>query len=76
MLTFVFNDQGRHLVINYIHRLLAEFKARCEIFMDIFWDPWPKDLYCSDFPDDPRKCIGYREAHELPEKQGEGIYEQ
>lgn len=43
--------------------------------MDIFWDPWPKDLYCSDFPDvnDPKKCIGYQEAHELPETQGKTI---
>ena len=48
----------------------TDFKARCEIFMDIFWDPWPEDLHCSEFPDDPSSCIGYYEAHEPPEKLG------
>ena len=38
--------------------------------MDIFWDPWPEDLHCSEFPDDPSSCIGYYEAHEPPEKLG------
>lgn len=49
--------------------LCENFKKSCEIFMDIFWDPWPEDLHCSDFPDspDPKKCIGWKEAHEPPE---------
>ena len=34
--------------------------------MDIFFNPWPKDLYCDSFPDanDTRICIGYKEAYE------------
>lgn len=41
--------------------------------MDIFWYPWPDQLYCDSFPDedDPNICIGYKEAREIPEIEGE-----
>lgn len=48
--------------------LCNAFKSRCSIFMDIFWYPWPKDLYCDSFPDvnDTNVCLGYTVAHESP----------
>ncbi|XP_060570486.1 atrial natriuretic peptide-converting enzyme-like isoform X2 [Ruditapes philippinarum] len=48
--------------------LCNAFKSRCSIFMDIFWYPWPKELYCDSFPDvdDPNICLGYKTAHEPP----------
>jgi len=41
-------------------------RAGCEVFMDIFSMPWPKELNCSSLPDtnDTSVCIGYMEAHE------------
>jgi hypothetical protein len=40
--------------------------------MDIFWYPWPKELYCDSFPDvdDPNICLGYKTAHEPPTIEG------
>lgn len=48
------------------------FKSRCAIFMDIFWHPWPQELYCDTFPDkdDPNVCLGYKEARETPVREG------
>ena len=41
-------------------------RAGCEVFMDIFSMPWPKELNCSSLPEsnDTSVCIGYMEAHE------------
>ncbi|XP_048248347.1 atrial natriuretic peptide-converting enzyme-like isoform X1 [Haliotis rufescens] len=50
--------------------LCQEFKSRCEIYLHIFYLGWPPHLNCTKFPDSPDEniCIGYDEAHELPEK--------
>lgn len=52
--------------------LILAFKSRCSMFMDIFWHPWPKELYCDSFPDvdDPDICLGYKTAHETPAIEG------
>ncbi|KAL4240966.1 Transmembrane protease serine 2 [Mactra antiquata] len=49
--------------------LCNAYKTRCSIFMDIFWYPWPSQLYCDILPDSANTsiCIGYKEAHEIPE---------
>ncbi|XP_053393415.1 atrial natriuretic peptide-converting enzyme-like isoform X1 [Mercenaria mercenaria] len=48
--------------------LCNAFKSRCSVFMDIFWNPWPKDLFCDSFPDvdDSSVCLGYKTGHEPP----------
>ncbi|XP_076459153.1 atrial natriuretic peptide-converting enzyme-like [Babylonia areolata] len=49
--------------------LCKAYRMRCEIFLDIFYHPWPPELDCDRLPDspDPRVCTGYAEAHRPPE---------
>ena len=48
------------------------YRDRCEIFLDIFYQPWPKELICDKLPDsnDSNVCVGYKEAHYLLELGG------
>ena len=52
--------------------LTTAYRDRCEIFLDIFYTPWPEALDCDRLVDspDPRVCVGYREAHEPPDLGG------
>ena len=49
------------------------YRNRCELFLDIFYTPWPPELDCDRLQDspDPRVCVGYKEAHEPPDLGGE-----
>ncbi|KAL8616871.1 hypothetical protein ACOMHN_041790 [Nucella lapillus] len=49
--------------------LCQAYRNRCEIFLDIFYHPWPQGLDCDRLPDSPdtRVCVGYAEAHRPPE---------
>ncbi|WAQ95847.1 CORIN-like protein, partial [Mya arenaria] len=48
--------------------LCNAYKSRCSIFLDIFFNPWPENLFCDSFPDSSDKsvCLGFNAAHEPP----------
>ncbi|KAK7500859.1 hypothetical protein BaRGS_00007739 [Batillaria attramentaria] len=51
------------------HFIPPSYRDRCEIFLDIFYTPWPEALDCDRLPDSPNPnvCVGYKEAHEPPD---------
>lgn len=51
---------------------LAATRDRCEIFLDIFYMPWPEALSCDRLPDSPEPgvCVGYSQAREPPDLGG------
>ncbi|PVD38673.1 hypothetical protein C0Q70_01292 [Pomacea canaliculata] len=59
---------GHHLVPP-CRSLCQATRDRCEIFLDIFYMPWPEALSCDRLPDSPEPgvCVGYSQAREPPD---------